>query len=72
MLFSDDGVTPWLPLNPDYVTRNVETQSDTDLGFDGSNLNVYKALAIMRKNRNEVMYGGVELMTADTVFAFSR
>ena len=69
--FPDSGVTPWLPLNPDYPLRNVESQSDPALSYDGSNLNVYKSLSIMR-HRPEVMTGGVEFLTTGTVFAFSR
>ncbi len=44
--FTDGGVTPWLPINSNYVELNVEAQREDP----SSHLAVYKALAQLRKD----------------------
>ncbi len=44
--FSPEGVTTWLPVHPNYRTRNVEAQSANP----DSLLNYYKRLIALRKN----------------------
>jgi alpha-glucosidase len=62
--------TPWLPLNPDYINRNVKNQS----ADAGSLLNFYKRLLALRRRRPELVKGTFTLL-ADTppgVLAFRR
>ena len=68
--FTSAGVTPWLPVNPNYGTVNVASQS-ADPDFDGSSINVYNSLTFMRM-RNEVLYGDLITMVDGEVFAFGR
>lgn len=57
--FSTNSST-WLPLNPNYVTINVESERSQSKSY----LNVYKELSELRKTKTlqygNLMYGAVE------------
>ena len=42
--FSPEGSTPWLPINENFVTLNVETESEEPT----SHLEIYRALVRLR------------------------
>nr|XP_031833680.1 maltase 2-like [Nomia melanderi] len=59
----------YLPIHPDYATRNVELQKH----MNQSNLNTYKLLSTLRKGK-EFTHGNYELTTInnDSVFILKR
>ena len=61
------GNETWLPLNPDYQTRNVQTQA----GEENSSLNIYKELTRLRQE-TPFKRGDVETVVVGDVFAFVR
>ncbi len=61
--------TPWLPLNPDWPSRNVAAQ-DADAG---SMLNLYRGLLALRKTRAELGLGAIAMLDApDGVLRYER
>ncbi len=66
--FTGSASGPWLPVNPDYSTLNVQAQADSK---SSSHLKVYKALAEMREQKS-VLYGECETHVDGDVFAYSR
>ena len=54
--FTDPGVEPWLPVNSNYVTLNVDDQD----GDPGSHLELYKALITLRYRDLTFKYGNVD------------
>ena len=56
---SSDG-EPWLPLNPDWATRNVAAQD----GDPESMLNLYRALLALRRATPALAMGGMTLLDA--------
>jgi glycosidase len=60
---------PWLPLNPDWRTRNVEALS----ADPGSILNLYRRLIAVRRSSRALQLGDYrELVAADGVLAYER
>ncbi len=49
---------PWLPVNPDYASRNVAAQQDDP----GSLLSWYKALISLRRSRESLRSGGMRFL----------
>lgn len=65
--FSD--AEPWLPLHPDWSTRNVAAQE----GERTSMLNLYRALLALRRAREALSIGDITLLDApDGVLAYER
>jgi oligo-1,6-glucosidase/alpha-glucosidase len=65
--FSD--VAPWLPLNPDWPTRNVAAQERDP----SSMLTLYRALLSLRRAHPALAVGDIRLLdAADGVLAFER
>ncbi len=63
------AVAPWLPLNPDWTTRNVAVQ-DAD---PTSMLTLYRALLALRRSEPALAVGAMTLMDApDGVLAYTR
>lgn len=62
--FSPAGVTTWLPVHPNYRTRNVEAQS----ADPNSLLNYYKRLIALRKNSLALRQGMFTPVTYGTRF----
>ncbi|WP_267389172.1 alpha-amylase family glycosyl hydrolase [Sphingomonas sp. GC_Shp_3] len=63
------AVEPWLPLNPDWPTRNVTTQSDDP----DSLLTLYRSLLTLRRAQDALSIGDFALVDADEdVLAFER
>lgn len=52
---NEGACAPWLPVNSDYVSRNVASQ-ETD---PSSLLSWYKALIALRRSRRELREGGI-------------
>lgn len=67
--FTADGVTPWLPINANHRTRNVETETaDAD-----SLLNWYRALLALRAERTSLHSGELTLLESiDETIVFVR
>ncbi len=68
--FAPEGVTPWLPLAPDYVTNNVKQQETQP----GSMLKLYQTLSSLRRVEaalNVGAYTSVECGNSD-IFAYRR
>ena len=61
------AASPWLPVNGDYATLNVDKQQKAE----SSHLKVYKALAEKRHER-AVLFGELDMMANGTVFAYNR
>ena len=62
-------VEPWLPLAPDYQTRNVETLSRDPTSI----LTLYRRLVALRRNTRALAIGTYEpLQTEGAVFGFRR
>lgn len=60
---------PWLPLNPDFATRNVAAQA----GDPASLLSLYRRLLALRRNEPALAIGGFALHEApDGVLAYDR
>ncbi len=60
---------PWLPINPDWPTRNVAAQNDDP----GSMLNLYRFLLALRKSTPALSIGSYEAAEADEdVLAYER
>jgi oligo-1,6-glucosidase/alpha-glucosidase len=60
---------PWLPLNPDWPTRNAAAQERDP----GSMLNLYKRLLALRRDRAALTLGELRLLAApDGVLAYER
>ncbi|XP_030387442.1 maltase A3 [Scaptodrosophila lebanonensis] len=58
----------WLPINPNYVTVNVETEAASD----SSHLSIYKQLSQLRKSKT-LQYGSVSYASiGDNVLAIKR
>lgn len=53
------SATPWLPVNPDYLQRNVSEQ----MRDKGSLFNFYKELLKLRKEHPALMQGDLEMAT---------
>ncbi len=67
--FSDND--PWLPLNPDYQTVNVESQNQDPRSF----LSLYKNLLALRRNSTalqEGYYHAPDIENSEEVFAYIR
>ncbi len=63
------AVEPWLPLNPDWPTRNVTVQD----GDPGSMLLLYRALLRLRRREAALELGDIVLVDApDGVLAYRR
>ncbi|GIU85405.1 MAG: oligo-1,6-glucosidase [Acidimicrobiales bacterium] len=56
--FCPPEVNPWLPLNPNHVERNVESQR----GVAGSHLELYRALLQLRRERSALSVGDLVLL----------
>jgi alpha-glucosidase len=66
---ASDSESTWLPVHPDHVVRNVETES-TD---PGSHLALYRRLLQLRRASPALHSGSVEVLSSDSrVIAFSR
>lgn len=63
------GSTTWLPVNPDYITNNVQTQT----AADNSHLKIFKRLTKLRKNNvlRQGEYLGA-LTNNDNVYIYKR
>ena len=62
-------VEPWLPLNEDWLKRNVAAQESDE----GSLLNLYRSLLGLRRSHDALSIGGFRLVDADEdVLAFER
>merc|ERR1711970_536264 len=59
---------PWLPVNENYKTVNVETQ----IAIEDSHLNIYKQLTSLRRNESVFATGSTSLFSSSGVFAFAR
>merc|ERR1711909_231104 len=59
---------PWLPVNENYKTVNVETQS----AIEDSHLNIYQQLTSLRRNESVFATGSTALFSSNGVFAFAR
>ena len=59
---------PWLPVNKNFVDVNVETESSVDT----SRLNVYRAMATLRKTFPAFASGELKVVTVDGVLAIGR
>ena len=67
--FCPPGVTPWLPLGADAVTRNVAVQREDP----GSELHLVRDLVALRRSRPSLRAGDVRVHTVtDDVFAWER
>lgn len=63
------SVEPWLPLNPDWRTRNVAAQD----GDPGSMLNLYRMLLALRRTEPALSVGKIHLLDgSDGVLAYER
>jgi alpha-glucosidase len=61
--------TPWLPLNPDWPTRNVAAQADDP----ASSLALHRALLRLRRTHDALAIGAVRLIEAEgDVLAYER
>ena len=67
MHFYLDADLTWLPMNPNYVTVNVEAQKQSE----ESHLKLYKNLVQLRK-MDSIRYGVTETLVQEPIFAFSR
>lgn len=68
--FADPGVTPWLPVNDNYVTVNVESENEDPY----SSLTLYKAMVALRRS-DETFNAGRTLIyeySDDRVLAIGR
>ena len=59
--FTLPDAVPWLPVNPNHPTRNVESQA----GVDGSMLELYRSLLRLRAERPSLHRGSLELLPTD-------
>ncbi len=60
---------PWLPVNPDYISRNVAAQA----ADSGSLLSWYKALIALRRSRAELRSGSIRFLDLDPeLLAYER
>lgn len=59
---------PWLPVNSNYLTLNVEAQQAAET----SSLKIYQDLVELRKSDVTFQYGELETVVIDDVLAFSR
>lgn len=68
--FTDEGVTPWLPLADDYAERNVAVQEEDP----SSMLNFFRALTHLRRQEPALRVGDYASVDAgaDDVFAYTR
>ncbi|MEO5865670.1 MAG: alpha-amylase family glycosyl hydrolase [Sphingomonas sp.] len=63
------GAEPWLPLHEDWTTRNVEQQAVEPKSM----LNLYQSLLTLRKQREALAKGSIELLDAEAdVLAYER
>ncbi|WP_380875912.1 oligo-1,6-glucosidase [Sphingomonas sp. DBB INV C78] len=63
------AVEPWLPLNPDWRTRNVAAQEEDPQSM----LSLYRELLALRRTQVALAIGIIELLDADTdVLAYER
>ncbi len=70
--FTEAGSRPWLNVNGDYKTKNVEAidEAGTDDG-SVSHLDVYREMAALRHTET-VLYGDTYMMANSSVFALAR
>jgi glycosidase len=61
--FCGEGAQPWLPVHESYRSVNVESE----LGDEGSILNVYKALLRLRRERVELQEGTLQFVDGPDV-----
>jgi alpha-glucosidase len=68
--FTDEGVEPWLPIDPGYVEINV----DSEIEDPGSTLNLYRRLIRLRKEHSALRVGSFLTHPSSTedVFAYRR
>jgi alpha-glucosidase len=59
--FTTPEAVPWLPVNPNHTTRNVEAQT----GVDGSMLELYRSLLHLRSRRPSLHRGSLRLLPSD-------
>ena len=61
---------PWLPVGPDYTSRNVESE----LGDEGSILNLYRRLLALRRSSNALRRGSylTHPASTETVLVYRR
>ncbi|PHQ28607.1 glycoside hydrolase family 13 protein [Leeuwenhoekiella nanhaiensis] len=62
--------TPWLPLNPNYTTVNVQAEEENPQSV----LNHFKKMTALRKNNEVLIYGDYELIQKEhkQVYAYTR
>jgi oligo-1,6-glucosidase/alpha-glucosidase len=56
--FCGEGVTPWLPVNPDYWCKNVQTQRSDDESI----LNTYRRLLRLRGMMEVLQTGAIQIL----------
>lgn len=67
--FTAGSATSWLPVNPDFTTRNVEVQR----GNSGTHLELYRRLLRLRKSTPSLQSGSIELLESpDEVLSYRR
>jgi alpha-glucosidase len=60
--FTPAGITPWLPLAPDYQQRDVAAQE----ADPGSDLNLYRSLSALRRAEPSLHAGQIETIDPGT------
>jgi oligo-1,6-glucosidase len=62
--------TPWISVNPNYETINVETEEEDPLSV----LNYFRKLVLLRKSEPVLVYGRYELLDKDNpdVYTYTR
>ncbi len=67
--FTDENVTPWYPINPNFQAVNA----DNRLADDNSIFYTYQKLIQLRKKYPLIVWGDYQLLaTAETIFAYTR
>ena len=66
--FTKDEATPWLAINTNHDTINVEEQKSEE---SSSHLKVYKELTKLRYS-DSILYGNTNYFTNESIFAYTR
>ena len=66
--FTSDKATPWLAINTNYDSINVEEQKKEE---SSSHLKVYKELTKLRYS-DSILYGNTNYFTNGSVFSYTR